>query len=159
LKLQQLCGIYTDILNRTDQPSDVQELLTCELRDPRRQAGARSAIFRTWQLSYEQIRQDNPKAAEMLSLMAVLNNQAIPRMLLAHDAKFSITEEAAIQILLDFSLIKADESYQFFSMHPLQQLVSHCHLLPSCIDPPHIKLRLSYLSNQFHIVHPELAQN
>ena len=35
-----------------------------------------------------------------------------------------VAEMAAIEVLLDFSLIKGDEKSQTFSMHPLQQLVS-----------------------------------
>lgn len=56
--------------------------------------------------------------------MAVLDNQAIPQMLLAKGEALEMAEIDAIQVLLDFSLIKGDEQYRFFSMHPLQQLVS-----------------------------------
>lgn len=57
--------------------------------------------------------------------MAVLDNQAIPRMLLTkEDVSEEVAEMESLQVLLDFSLIKGDAEGEFFSMHPLQQLVS-----------------------------------
>ena len=103
---------------------NVQDVLSYELYDARRQAGTPNAIFRTWQISYQQIQLDNTEAANMLSLMAVFDNQAIPRILLIEGDIMDIAEMNAIQVLLDFSLIKGDQQYEFFSMHPLQQLVS-----------------------------------
>lgn len=104
---------------------NVKDVLSYELRDSRRHPGVPSAIFRTWQISYEQIKSDSVEAANKLSLMAILDNQAIPRMLLSEGAEPDVVDMEAIQVLLDFSLIKGDEEYKFFSMHPLQQLVSH----------------------------------
>ena len=59
--------------------------LSTELQDPRRDSkepGAQNSVFRTWKLSFDQIRKQEPRAAEMLSLMAVLDRQGIPKMLL-----------------------------------------------------------------------------
>ena len=103
---------------------NVKDVLSNELYDARRQAGTPNAIFRTWQISYQQIKLHNTEAASVLSLMAVLDNQAIPQMVLMKGDIMDIAEMNAIQVLLDFSLIKGDQQYQFFSMHPLQQLVS-----------------------------------
>ena len=114
---------------------NVQDVLSYELHDNRRQAGTPNAIFRTWQISYQQIELDYTEAANMLSLMAVLDNQAIPQILLVEEGDvLDMAEMNAIQVLLDFSLIKGDQQYEFFSMHPLQQLVSDfntedlCHI-------------------------------
>ena len=104
---------------------NVKDVLSCDLHDARRRAGTPNAIFRTWQISYQQIKMDNTEAASMLSLMAVLDNQAIPQMVLLKGETMDMAELNAIQLLLDFSLIKGDQQYQFFSMHPLQQLVSN----------------------------------
>ncbi|KAL8850124.1 MAG: hypothetical protein Q9221_004941 [Calogaya cf. arnoldii] len=103
---------------------NVKDVLSYELHDPRRQPGTPNAVFRTWQISYLQIQQENSRAADMLSLMAVLDNQAIPRMLLVNGDVLEIPEMDALQVLLDFSLIKDDGQCAFFSMHPLQQLSS-----------------------------------
>lgn len=102
----------------------VTDVLSYELHDPRRQGGTPNAIFLTWRISYQQIKLENPEAADKLSLMAVLDSQAVPRTLLIKGDEMEIAEMDAIQVLLDFSLIKGDQQYQSFSMHPLQQLVS-----------------------------------
>jgi hypothetical protein len=102
----------------------VRDVLSDELYDSRREAGTPNAIFQTWQISYEQIRLEDAQAADKLSLMAVFDHQAIPDILLREKEEFEVIEIKAIQILLDFSLIKGDKDYRFFYMHPLQQLVS-----------------------------------
>jgi hypothetical protein len=103
---------------------NVKDILSDELYDSRREGGTPSAIFQTWQISYEQIRLEDMHAADKLSLMAVFDNQAIPAVLLREKDEYDMSEIKAIQILLDFSLIQGDKDYQFFYMHPLQQLVS-----------------------------------
>ena len=96
-----------------------------QLHDSRRQPGTPNAVFRTWQISYHQIEVENTEAANKLSLMAVLDRQAVPRALLAsRDDWEEVAELEALQVLLDFSLIQGDAEGEFFSMHPLQQLVS-----------------------------------
>ena len=104
---------------------NVKDVLSYELHDPRRQGGTPNAIFLTWKISYQQIRSENPEATDKLSLMAVLDSQAVPRTLLIKGDEMEIAEMDAIQVLLNFSLIKGDQEYQSFSMHPLQQLVSN----------------------------------
>ncbi|KAH8745733.1 hypothetical protein BGZ57DRAFT_960331 [Hyaloscypha finlandica] len=101
---------------------NVKDVLSDELYDSRREGGTPNAIFQTWQISYEQIRLEDTHAAEKLSMMAVFDNQAIPDVLLREKDEFDMAEIKAIQILLDFSLTKGDSDYQFFYMHPLQEL-------------------------------------
>ncbi|KAL9015118.1 MAG: hypothetical protein Q9173_000258 [Seirophora scorigena] len=141
---------------------NVQDVLSKQLHDSRRQPGTPNAIFRTWQISYRQIELENTEAANKLSLMAVLDNQAIPRLLLASgDVSEEVAEMEALQVLLDFSLIKGDGDGEFFSMHPLQQLVSsfrppsyihRCineHMRHRCsILLPHAKIVVSYESQK-----------
>ena len=103
---------------------NVKDVLSDDLYDARRQPGTPNSIFRTWRISYEQIKLDHTKAANLLSLMAVLDNQAIPQITFIRENIMNMAEMDAIQVLLDFSLIKGDQQYHFFSMHPLQQLVS-----------------------------------
>lgn len=68
---------------------------------------------------------ENTEAANKLSLMAVLDHQAVPRALLvSRDDSEEVAEMEALQVLLDFSLIQGDADGEFFSMHSLQQLVS-----------------------------------
>ncbi|KAL8881160.1 MAG: hypothetical protein Q9192_007860, partial [Flavoplaca navasiana] len=99
------------------------DVLSMQLHDSRRQPGTPNAVFRTWQICYHQIEVENTEAANKLSLMAVLDHQAVPRALLAsRDDSDEVAEMEALQVLLDFSLIQGDAEGEFFSMHSLQQL-------------------------------------
>jgi hypothetical protein len=52
--------------------------LSEDLQDARREPGFPNSVFRTWKLSFDQIQADHPRAAEALSLMAMLDGQNIP---------------------------------------------------------------------------------
>lgn len=80
-----------------------QVVLNKELLDSRRHP---NAVFRAWQITYVQIESDNTNAAHILSLMAALDNQAIPLILLQEGDEIEVEEIEAIQTLLDYSLIK-----------------------------------------------------
>ncbi|KAL8983783.1 MAG: hypothetical protein Q9205_002070 [Flavoplaca limonia] len=111
-------------LGKLPQPRlNAPDVLSMQLHDSRRQPGTPNAVFRTWQISYHQVEVENTEAANKLSLMAVLDHQAVPRALLAsRDDTKEVAEMEALQVLLDFSLIQGDAEGEFFSMHLLQQL-------------------------------------
>jgi len=62
---------YIEDLNRSD--SDLQDYLDEDLPDPRRYPTSENSVIRTWKLSFDQIAKQRPRAAELLSLMAVLD--------------------------------------------------------------------------------------
>lgn len=64
---------YLQVLQASD--ADVKDLLSEELEDPRRDMHTQNAVFRTWKLSFNQITRQKPRAADTLSLMAVLDRQ------------------------------------------------------------------------------------
>src|SRR5436305_3088025 len=111
---------YLEMLQSGD--SDQIELLSKDLYDPRRDMDAPSSVVRTWKLSYDQIRTQKPRAAEMLALMAVLDRQGIPKSLLRRDDELSIEFITSIGVLLSFSLIEAEKGGDVFVMHRLVQL-------------------------------------
>ena len=69
---------YTDAL----RGEDAEEFLHEELDDSRRDEESVNSVFRTWKLSYDQIKQQKPRAAELLSLLAMLDRQSILKSLL-----------------------------------------------------------------------------
>jgi hypothetical protein len=119
-----------------------------EAKDMRRDPSGSHAVITTWQMSFELIRETNPKAADVLSLMAMYDRQGIPDFLLDHDlsrlqsreppyeelykfplSKLDFTE--AITPLIRFSLIKKQATVQsgqsevkLFTMHSLVQLAT-----------------------------------
>ena len=113
---------YLDMF-RTDD-SEVQDLLDEDLGDLRRDSESQSSVIRTWKLSFDLICKQKLRAAEMLSLMAVLDRQGIPKSLLRHDADRSIDVTTALGTLQAFSLISAEDNGAGYELHRLVQLAT-----------------------------------
>ena len=102
---------------------DEAQVLSVDLWDSRRPSENGSSLLRTWQLSFKQIRAKQLRAAEILSLMSVLDRNAIPKSLLV-DERESATEfefNRALGTLKAFSLITAEKDGKF-GLHRLVQL-------------------------------------
>ena len=111
---------YLEALQASD--SDEIELLNEDLPDPRRDLDAPSSVVRTWKLSFDLVRKRKPRAAEMLSLAAVLDRQGIPKSLLRRDSDRIIDFTTALGTLQSFSLINVEKGGETFVMHRLVQL-------------------------------------
>ncbi|EPE33392.1 P-loop containing nucleoside triphosphate hydrolase [Glarea lozoyensis ATCC 20868] len=98
---------------------DAEEFLHEELNDSRRDEQSINSVFRTWKLSFDLISQQKPRAAELLSLLAMLDRQSIPRSLLkAGGVPEVVTSLGTLQA---FNLITARAGSQSFGMHRLVQ--------------------------------------
>lgn len=115
-----LASEYLDIF-RAGQ-SDIPNLLEESIHDPSRDHESSNSVFQTWRLSFEQLTMQNPKAADTLSLMAVLDRQAIPSELLQAPGLNMLDQKAAIAKLKAFSLIQEESSSNKYSLHRLVQL-------------------------------------
>ena len=114
-------GKYLDLLRTSD--ADVGELLSEEIYDMRRDGETRHSVIRTWKLSFEQIQREKPRAAEILSLMAIFDRQGVPRMLLRRDEETETTFKLALKTLEAFSLVTAESGKDSaYGMHRLVQL-------------------------------------
>ena len=111
---------YLGILHNGD--SNIKRLLSEDLEDSRRDSNTPSSVIRTWKLSFNQIMKQQPRAAEMLSLMAVLDRQRIPKTLLCSYVGDVLDLTVALGTLQAFSLITAEEGGMNFEMHQLVQL-------------------------------------
>ncbi|ERF73050.1 hypothetical protein EPUS_08614 [Endocarpon pusillum Z07020] len=111
---------YTDILQASD--SELTDLLSEDLQDPRRDLDAPSSVIRTFKLSFDQIQRQKPRAAQMLSLMAVLDRQGIPEEFLHREDERSTEFITALGTLQAFSLITAETGGKTFTMHRLVHL-------------------------------------
>ncbi|KAL8825534.1 MAG: hypothetical protein Q9191_004358 [Dirinaria sp. TL-2023a] len=102
---------------------DEAQVLSVDLGDSRRPSENGSSLLLTWQISFKQIREKEPRAAEILSLMSVLDRNAIPKSLLVNDSE-SATEFKfirALGTLKAFSLVIAEKDGNF-ALHRLVQL-------------------------------------
>lgn len=113
-----LTALETNQQNLTDR-------LSQELQDPRRPPGFPNAVFRTWNLSFDQILAREPQTAKLLSLIAMLDPQRIPEKLLRRSAKRDVDFEMAIGTLDGFALISQEIGEESYAIHPLVQASVH----------------------------------
>ena len=93
-----------------------EEFLHEELDDSRRDEESVNSVFRTWKLSYDQIKQQKPRAADLLSLLAMLDRQSVPRFLL------KVPEvTTSLGVLQSFNLVTTRAGSQSFQLHRLVQ--------------------------------------
>ena len=85
--------------------SDLKELLSEHLEDSRRDWNSENSVIRTWKLSFEQISKESPHAAEVLSLLAILDYHGAPRSFLQKEDDTETRYRTALGILQAFSLI------------------------------------------------------
>lgn len=99
----------------------VEELLEEETHDPTRDSETSNSIFKTWMLSFEQISTQNPRAAEILCLMAMLDRQGVSQDLLKNNGESLLRFKAAVSKLKAFSFIEEENRLAKYSMHRLVQ--------------------------------------
>ncbi|KAI9715704.1 MAG: hypothetical protein M1812_005856 [Candelaria pacifica] len=102
--------------------SELTNLLNIDLRDSRRDLYASSSVIRTWKVSFDQIQKQKPRAAQILSLMSILDRQGVPKTLLRKKDELSTEFVTALGTLQAFSLITAETGGAAFTMHPLVQM-------------------------------------
>ncbi|KZF18827.1 TPR-like protein [Xylona heveae TC161] len=112
---------YTRRLEKAE--SEMQRYLSEELADTRRDTHSQNSVMRTWKISFDQILQQSPRAAEILSLMAVLDRQGISASLLRREDE-SLDFDLAIGKLKAFSLISSNPDNSLFSLHRLVQIAT-----------------------------------
>jgi hypothetical protein len=95
------------------------DYLSNDLQDPRREPGYPNSIFRTWILSFNQIRTFSPRAAEILSLMAILDGQKISEDLVRKNDERLVDFRNAIGILDGYSMISKEVGGETYTIHPL----------------------------------------
>ncbi|CAI7602083.1 unnamed protein product [Penicillium manginii] len=93
-----------------------------ESTDLRRDPSIRYAVITTWQLSFEQIRQERPAAADLLSLMSMFDRQGIPEDLVRGSEQDELDFHDALVPLLNYSLVRLEMSEGLYDMHRLVQL-------------------------------------
>ena len=111
---------YLERLKESD--FDLQDYLEEDLPDTRRYPDSENSVIRTWKLSFDQIAKQRPRAAELLSIMVLLDRQAIPKTLLKQGLERNIEFDKAVGTLQAYSLIKTEKGGTSFEIHRLVQL-------------------------------------
>ncbi|KAI9150079.1 short-chain dehydrogenase [Paramyrothecium foliicola] len=100
------------------------KLLSYEFSDHGRQANSLESVAKTWMISFGSIRQSNPRAADMLCLIAFFQHQSIPGQLLQLEDEDEFDFDDAVAILKAFSFIDVDDASSNLSTHRLVQLAT-----------------------------------
>jgi tetratricopeptide (TPR) repeat protein len=111
---------YLGYLRASDK--GIKDLLAESYHDEGRDPESRNSVFQTWKISFDCIRKQKPRAADLLALMAVLDRQAIPKALLCEDNESEVHFATAIGTLKAFSLITEETIKGTYGMHRLIQL-------------------------------------
>ena len=100
--------------------SERMRQLSIELQDSRRERGFPNSVFRTWRLSFDQMRQRDAAAAALLSFLAFMDRQSIPLTLVRRTQAAEADWRQALGTVVGYSLVvtAADET---ISIHPLVQ--------------------------------------
>lgn len=110
---------YLELLHANDA-----NILDKEFYDWRRDPEATNSMIRTWRLSFDQIRRRQPYAADILSLMSVLDRQGLSKTLFCRGNEQEAELVTAFGTLQAFSLITADKGKTGFEMHRLVQMAT-----------------------------------
>lgn len=109
---------YLGLLQEAEQ--DIPKVLGREFKDPTRYRGSRNAVGTTWLVSFDQLRNSDQVAPELLSFMACIEPKAIPQSILpSTDAEET---EWALGTLCAYSFLTRQEHADIFDIHNLVHL-------------------------------------
>lgn len=106
---------------KTYRESDSTRLSLLEQRfsSHGREARPLESVVTTWWISFNHIKSENPRAAELLSMMSFMDNQNVPFTLLTRDNEQIFDFEEAMGLLEAFSLVQIDTRRSACNVHRL----------------------------------------
>lgn len=104
-------------------------LLTHKFSDVNRRERGLESVAATWMISFDHIRQECPRASDLLSLMSFLDRQGIPRSLVIKTGENSVEFDNAIAMLEAYSLISTDDTNNLYTLHRLVQVVTNAWIV------------------------------
>ena len=114
---------YLELFRASD--AEMQNLLRKDSPDRRRNlqdSGIANSVVLAWKVSFDQIIKQDFRASEILSLMAVLDGQGIPELLLSNNAENQTEFTDAVGTLKAFSFISEETGGATFIIHNLVQV-------------------------------------
>ena len=115
-------GEYLSLLQEGDE--QLEQLLGESLSDSRRSHQESNSPFKTWKISFDHIVETDPRASEMLSLMACFDRNNIQPTLLRRETEPPRQFLKASATLQNFSLISKDPESNAYKMHRLVQIAT-----------------------------------
>jgi hypothetical protein len=120
---------YIYLLEHSDQ-TIVAKVHNTEYRDIHRYEGSSDSLYRTWVISFRQIRNENPHAADLLAWMSMFDTSlGVPELLLSGKGLDDWELTKALGLLKSFSLV-TDGPNDSLVMHLAVQKAVHGFLDP-----------------------------
>lgn len=110
---------YIELYNK-DKGTQMR-LLGHDFSDLERDHNAENAVSKTWILSFEQIKLEDPQAADLLSIMSFLDAQNILESLLQVMVPNSLDLVESLATLKAFALVTSSEDNETYDMHRMVQ--------------------------------------
>ncbi|CAF9918274.1 hypothetical protein IMSHALPRED_004264 [Imshaugia aleurites] len=130
------------------------ELLAEGFTDPARDDDAQNPIVSTYTVSFDQINRSDPVAADLLSYMACLDDQAVPKSLFSLPTSL-VKATNALGLLKAYSLITTDRTGTMLSMHRLVHLATRNWLKIHGRFKAWAEISLRMISERFPSAGPE----
>jgi hypothetical protein len=104
-------------------------LLAGELDEIQREPSIPNAILKSWEITFDQIRERYPGSSDLLAIMSYLDPQAIPESLFTSKlAKDGLEFERRVSPLVSFNLVSPEIGGTSFNMHRLVQVATKAWL-------------------------------
>ncbi|KAK8081240.1 hypothetical protein PG996_000021 [Apiospora saccharicola] len=111
------CAEYLELFNNPKKQANLMDEAYADLR---RDSEIPNSVVATGILSFQQIQKEDPKAAEIMSLISVIDRQRIPQSLLDEFTGYGRMESMkAMGMLKGFKLLVPHEDGQMYDMHRL----------------------------------------
>lgn len=121
------------------------------------QSASLGAVTTTWVISFTQIKNKNPLAADLLAFMSFIDRQDIPKEILPRDKTAPVQFEIALGILQSYSMISAGVGDSTYTIHGLIQLSMRSWLTKSELTQQSVQKVVDYFDE--HFPEPEVWQN
>lgn len=102
--------------------------LSKSMRDTRRDQESLNSVIASWKLSFDYLRKEKSPAANLLSLMSMLDGKSIPECLLISQYSNEVAFGEAVGALKSFSLVREDSKKQEYTVHRLVHLATRTWL-------------------------------
>ncbi|KAI9933199.1 hypothetical protein MW887_007671 [Aspergillus wentii] len=131
-KRQDSLGHYLRILSN---PTETTELIDQSYNNTDLLPRPENAVTMPWKITYDFIRRESPRAADILCLMATLDAQSIPIQLLQRHGESLVAFDKETGLLKSFFLITSNAKGDSLGMNRLQQLsIQHWLELQNALD-------------------------
>ncbi|KAJ1329894.1 cGAMP-activated phospholipase [Microdochium nivale] len=137
---------YLELLDSTEV--DAIGLMSKEFWDDTRYEGSQNAVAATWLVSFAQIRNSDPEAADLLSFVSCIEAKGIPQSLLPQSGSAQQLA-SSIGTLCAYAFLARRGNSEVFDMHRLVQLAARNQLRQAGLEAQEIRGAVRHVMEVF----------